>query len=95
MAIKRLRRIRDGKIYGYSARMAEYAGMEVVMCDADNNVVERFGELGEVTITGRKYNEGRTTPLDVEPEQSTPPVEQKESFSSALDRAVQESRTGS
>ena len=57
MSVKRLRRIRDGLIYPFNVTMAKVAGMEVVVCDAQNRVIQNFGEEGEPTISGIKYTD--------------------------------------
>ena len=56
MAIKRLRRMKDGQIYGYSDAMAATLGMEIVMVDEiSGEVVEELGEVGELGVYGRNY----------------------------------------
>ena len=55
MAIKRLRRMKDGVIFGYNPKMAQVLGMEVVVCDEHNNVLESVGEEGQLGVYGRKY----------------------------------------
>ena len=57
MPVKRLRRIRDGVIYPFNINMAQIAGMEVVMCDERNRVIQNFGEEGEPTVSGIKYTD--------------------------------------
>ena len=53
--IKRLRRISDGVIYPYSDRLAQSLGMEIVMCDAQNQVQEVIGEVGSRGVYGRTF----------------------------------------
>lgn len=64
MPVKRLRRIKDGLIYPFNPTMAKVTGMEVVMCDDRNRVIQNYGEQGEPTVHGVKY----ATPDRIDPE---------------------------
>lgn len=92
MAERRLRRIKDGKMFGYNEKMAGYSGMEVVLCDDDtNNVIQNLGELGEVTIRGRKYDTPDRRSDGHYRADST--IEPPSSFHSAIEQAIADRAT--
>ena len=85
--IKRLRRMKDGVIYGYSAKMAESYGMEIVMCDENNNVLEVIGEVGAPGTYGRQYMGTKTVSDPVKtpsPAQTSPALD----IDAEIDKAI-------